>query len=174
MLENEITSEFLEKESSFVRDRIVVLGRPQAGKTVYLSLLYDLLWSSKSDLKMKAEKGAHHSNFIKEAAKIKSAMSNGKKEMWSPATIETTQPHLEIRHEDKTMTMVALDYSGEVFQNAFINDIFDSEQVRDLLDHIDHARAVILLVDPEHVAGSNVESAIDNTLSFCILRLTIN
>jgi len=158
---NEMVVQSTGEEPDFVRDRIVILGRPQAGKTVYLSLLYEMLWNSKDILKMKSVKGAHHANLIKTACEIKETIESGKSNGWTAPTGETSPTFLEVKYDDKIWTMVALDYSGEVFQNAFIKDV-DSESVRQLLDHIDHAQAVILLVDPEHVSGRNVDAVIDN------------
>lgn len=161
MLNSEMANSFLERESNFFRDQIVVLGRPQAGKTVYLSLLYEMLWSTNGNLKMKSVKGAHHANMIKTAAEIKAAIESGKSDKWTPATVELSPTYLDVKYHDQTKTMVTLDYSGEVFQDAFIRDV-DSEPVRQLLEHIDHAEAIILLVDPEHIVGGNVDAAIDN------------
>jgi len=59
-VEEAIIREYQESDRSIIRDRIVILGRQGAGKTVYLSLLYDLLWRSKGDLNMKALHGEHH------------------------------------------------------------------------------------------------------------------
>ena len=150
----------LDHDSNFVRDRIVVLGRPKAGKTVFLSLLYEMLWKSKCTLRMKALKGVHHATFMTQAAEIHQAIKNGTKD-YQAGTLGTTQTHIEIIEAKKSRVMVALDYSGEVFQNAFINDRVD-EHTETLLDHIDHAQAVILLVDPEHVDGSDIAASIDN------------
>jgi len=102
-------------EKTYVRDRIVILGRRSSGKTVFISSLYSKLWDS-----------------------------NG-----------------EVTFEEKKRTIVALDYPGEVFTNAFVKEI-QTEEVNTLLDHIDHAQALILLIDPDHVVNGDVTSKIDN------------
>jgi len=136
------------------RDRIVVLGRRSAGKTVYLSLLYDRLWRADGDLSMKALEGVHHTEFIKTAAELR----QGK---WPPATQNISQSFVEVKYGGHDKLMVVLDYPGELFTNAFVKEA-QSEEIRVLLDHIDHAEALILLVDPAQVVGEDIDAIIDN------------
>jgi GTPase SAR1 family protein len=149
-------------QGNFARDRIVVLGRPQAGKTVYLSLLYEHAWNSCCSFKMKALKGVHHESLIKSARKIKKKI-NSEEEQFLPRTIEVVKPYLEIQYDGKSRTMVSLDYSGEVFQQAFIKDNHEKEEVKELLEHIDRAQSIILLVDPSHLVEDEGSGEIDNT-----------
>lgn len=155
LLDDENISDFLEKENKYTRNRIVVLGRQGAGKTTFLSLLYSTLWSSKDGLKMETLEGSRHAEFLKTALKIK------KGEKIEPTT-DATQSTMELIYKSKKRTMVTLDYMGEVFTDAFIKDI-NSEPVLALLNHIDHAQAVILLVDPKQVLETDVDAHIDNT-----------
>ena len=136
------------------RDRIVILGRRSAGKTVYLSLLYDLYWKPNDNLSMKAVSGANHLEFIKTAADLR----NG---IWPAATLNISQGFIEVTYKNRKKLAVLLDYPGELFTNAFVKNI-ESEETRILLDHIDHAEAIILLADPEHVVTDDVSVSADN------------
>jgi hypothetical protein len=142
------------KNESSVRDRIVILGRRSAGKTVYLSLLYDLFWKSNGELTMKAVNGASHLEFTKAASELR----NG---IWPAATQNISQAFIEIEYRSRKKLAVMLDYPGELFTNAFVKDI-ESEETGILLDHIDHAEAIILLVDPSHVVSDDVGISVDN------------
>ncbi|MCX5634911.1 MAG: hypothetical protein NTW55_03590 [Planctomycetota bacterium] len=151
---NELISDLLKKENSHIRDRIVVIGRRSSGKTVYLSLLYEQLWNKQDKIKIKALRGTDHTEYITAADNIRNSI-------WPPATQGITQSYLEVTFQGQNRLMVALDYPGEVFTNAFIKNI-ESDEVRTLLDHIDHAQAVILLVDPDHTIQGDIYSKIDN------------
>lgn len=146
--------EYEEKDSKIDRDRIVILGRRSAGKTVYLSLLYDKLWRSKGDLSMKALAGAHHVTLVKTAEELRQTK-------WPAATQAMTQVRIAVNYEGKEKLIVALDYPGELFTNAFVKDM-ESEEISTLFDHIDHAQAIMLLVDPTHVSGDDIDATIDN------------
>jgi len=136
------------------RDRIVILGRRSAGKTVYLSLLYDLFWKSSDELSMKAINGANHLEYIKTASDLR-------KGIWPAATQNISQGFIEITYKNRKKLAVLLDYPGELFTNAFVKNI-ESEETRILLDHIDHAEAIILLADPAHVVTDDVSISADN------------
>ncbi|MHC4084417.1 MAG: TRAFAC clade GTPase domain-containing protein [Planctomycetota bacterium] len=147
-----------------LRDRIVILGRQGAGKTVYLSLLYDLLWKSNDDLTMKALHGEHHREFIKTAVKLR----HGK---WPGPTASNRSAYIEISYKDQNRLMVAMDYSGELINKAFVSEE-KSDEVQELLEHLDRAAGVILLVDPAHVVGpkANIDSTVEN--DFGIVQAT--
>jgi len=142
------------KEINLKRDRIVILGRRSAGKTVYLSLLYDLFWKSKGDFSMKAVNGTNHLEFIRIASDLR-------KGIWPAATQTFSQAFIEVTYKYQKKIVVLLDYPGEVFTEAFVKDV-ESENTRILLDHIDHAEAIILLVDPAHVVTDDVNVSVDN------------
>ena len=108
-----LDEDYLLQEESYVRDRIVILGRRSSGKTVFLSLLYDKLWNSLGHLRLKALKGGDHVEFISTAE----GLMNGK---WPPATQGFSQSFIELTYFEKKRTIVALDYPGEVFTNAFV------------------------------------------------------
>ncbi len=67
--------------------------------------------------------------------------------VWPPATGSSTRIPLEVTLDGKSRTLVSLDYSGEVFKRAFLEQVSDPD-TDELLDHLDRAAAVILLVDP--------------------------
>lgn len=152
------SEKLIDRDKIYQRDRIVVIGRRSSGKTVYISLLYDKLWKSGSDIKVKAVKGASHAQFIKTAANIRQGQ-------WPPATQGISQSFIEIDYRDQNRLMVVLDYPGELFTDAFVKDI-ESKEVDTLLEHIDRASAVILLIDPVHVVEGDIDSQIDNNYGF--------
>ncbi len=151
--QNDIINEY-DDSGGLTRDRIVLLGRRSAGKTVYLSLLYNLLWKSNNELSMKTVEGTHHALLIKTAEELRRGQ-------WPAATQNMSQIPIEINYGGKTRLMIALDYPGELFTNAFVKEL-SSDEIHTLLDHIDHAQALMLLVDPEHVAGEDIDATIDN------------
>jgi len=153
-INKEYSEQVIDRDNRYQRDRIVVVGRRSSGKTVYVSMLYDKLWNSKNLIKVKAIKGTSHAQFIK----IADAIRQGS---WPAATQGVSQSFIEIEHNEQTRMMVVLDYPGEVFTDAFIREN-ESKEVNTLLDHIDHASGVILLVDAHHVVMGDVDSQIDN------------
>jgi len=163
-VEEEALPEYQDKGGRILRDRIVILGRQGAGKTVYLSLLYDLLWKSDGDLTMKALHGEHHREFIKTVVKLR----HGK---WPGPTASNRSAYIEISYKDQNRLMVAMDYSGELINKAFVSEE-KSDEVQELLEHLDRAAGVILLVDPAHVVGpkANIDSTVEN--DFGIVQAT--
>lgn len=152
----EVTLPKYEDRSDVFRDRIVIFGRQGAGKTVYLSVLYDSLWKSRGDLAMKALHGDHHREFMKTVAKLR----QGK---WPGPTASNRHAYIEINYKSQNRLMVAMDYSGELINKAFVSEE-ESNEVQELLDHLDHAAGVMLLVDPAHVTGpkANIDSTVEN------------
>jgi hypothetical protein len=126
--------------SGAVRDRIVILGRRNAGKTIFLARVYEQLWRSTDNFHMRALDGNDHLFFM-ETARVLS------ERVWPPATGSSTQVHLEVTLEGRTRKVTSLDYSGEVFKRAFIDGSVDPGTI-ELLANLDRAAAVILLVDP--------------------------
>lgn len=123
-----------------IRDRIVVLGRRKAGKTIFLARLYEQLWRSTDAIHMRAIDGNDHLFFM-ETIRVLS------ERVWPPATGSSTRIPLEVTLDGRSRTLVSLDYSGEVFKRAFLEQVSDPD-TDELLDHLDRAAAVILLVDP--------------------------
>jgi len=142
--------------SEILRDRIVILGRQGAGKTVYLSLLYDLLWKSKGDVTMKALYGEHHREFMKTVVELR----RGK---WPVPTASTRSTPIEVSYQGENRLMVAMDYSGELINKAFVSEK-GSDEVQELLDHLDRAAGVMLLIDPGDVVGpkADINSTVEN------------
>jgi hypothetical protein len=136
------------------RDRIVVIGRRQSGKTVYLATLYEALWRSTDGLTGKALTGLAHKHLMEAHA----ALRRGE---WPPATLGSARVELEIAYKGRKHLLVTLDFAGEVFARAFLHDAQQSPDVVQLLEHIDRAAAVILLVDPSVGFGSDHEAAME-------------
>jgi len=137
-----------------VRDRIVVLGRRKAGKTIYMSRLYEQLWRSSGDLHMRAVSGADHLYFLRNIKDLQEGR-------WPAATGGSTYAAIEIEYLRRKHLMVILDYAGEVFRRAFVDGIVD-ESSSELLDHVDRAAAVILLVDPSVATSGSLEEFADD------------
>jgi len=56
---------------------------------------------------------------------------------------------LELQYHGKKRLMTSMDYSGEVFRQAFVEDGRDeSQEIKELLGHLDNAAGVMLLLDP--------------------------
>lgn len=137
------------------RDRIVVLGRTQAGKTVYLARLYDTLWrEGHPDLKIRATNGATH----KACMELVETLRSGR---WPSSTTGIRYFDLEIEYQGHYLPLVMLDYPGEVFRRAFVDD-GSGEDVAELLDHIDGAAGLIMLVDPKVVLEAPPTTALDD------------
>lgn len=143
-------------ESRPDRDRIVVLGRRRAGKTIYLAELYHKLWKSLNGMTAKAISGEVHSRLMK----IHQTLQGGQ---WPPPTqLGTFQIELELEHAGRKRLMVTLDFAGELFRKAFLEEQADFPGVRDLTNHIDRAAAVLLLVDPSIAGGLDQDAAMDD------------
>jgi GTPase SAR1 family protein len=137
-----------------VRDRIVVLGRRKAGKTIFMSRLYEQLWRSDGDLHMRAVSGTDHLYFLRNIKELQEGR-------WPAATGGSTYAAIEIEYLRRKHLMVILDYAGEVFQRAFVEGIVDDSS-SELLDHVDRAAAVILLVDPSVAMTGELEEFADD------------
>ena len=103
--------------SGNLRDRIEILGRRKAGKTVFLARLYEQLWNAHpSGLTMRTLEGAGHVALMEVNDRLKSGQ-------WPEATLGSTHSDFEISTPDgRAYTMSGLDYPGEVFKQAFIED----------------------------------------------------
>jgi hypothetical protein len=69
------------------------------------------------------------------------------KRRWPASTEKVSHFKIDLSFEGEKYLMVALDYPGEVFRRAFMEGA-DEPAVRELLDNVDRAAAVIVLVDP--------------------------
>ncbi len=139
------------------RNRIVVLGRRAAGKTVYLSMLYTRLWKSLDGMTMTGLSGSAHS----EAMRVTAGLSQGQ---WPPATMVNSQMPFEVQYEGRTRQLVTMDYSGEVFRRTFVEGDEDSMEAAQLLEHLDSAGAVMLMLDPAMIfeRAGDIDAAVDD------------
>ena len=134
--------------STFVRDRIVVLGRSQAGKTVFIARLYHELWSKPQDwLSMRALSGPAHTTLMTMCGEL----ANGR---WPLATTGQRYVDCELKFNSTVHRLTILDYPGEVFTKAFVEGESDTDDTTTLLEHVDHAKGVILLIDPKNAVDS--------------------
>lgn len=136
------------------RDRIVVLGRQRAGKTLYMSMLYWILWRSQGDMAMKAIQGQTHATCMDKLQSLQS----GK---WPAANFGSYFLDFEVTLKGCTKSLVMLDYPGEVFRRAFITNDTGAD-VKELLEHIDRAAALILLTDPATVLSNDLMERADD------------
>src|SRR5205085_669721 len=81
---------------------------------------------------------------------------------WPAATLDSRSVELELEESGHKRLMVALDYAGEMFANAFVHERLDLPGVKPLIDHIDRAAAVMLLIDPSIVAGMDHQAAMED------------
>lgn len=136
------------------RDRIVILGRRRAGKTIYLARLYEQLWKSASHLHMRAISGETH----KACMTVIDELRHGR---WPASTLGAQYSDIEISFRGSKHLLVALDYPGEVFRKAFVDNA-DTEDAKELLEHVDRAAAVILLLDPAVMQSQSIDESIDD------------
>jgi len=79
---------------------------------------------------------------------------------WPAATLRSSHLTFELTYKKREkFMMVSLDYPGEVFRRAFMEDITQGAE-RELLNNIDQAAGVLALVDPGvMLTGSRLEQA---------------
>ena len=141
---------------AIVRNRIVILGRRRAGKTVFLSRLYHMCWNATPDqnLHMRAQGSAHKKLLVDSWQKMKN-------KKWPDATLGETYSEITITRNARETQAIVLDYPGEVFRRAFVDEKEDGP-ARELLAHVDRAAAVILLIDPGVALSNNYDEHIDD------------
>lgn len=137
------------------RDAILLLGRRRAGKTIYLAALYSKLWKAVNGLTMRALSGPNHTMLMG----VWEQLRNGE---WPEATLGARQLEFEIEYDRRNHLLVAFDYSGEAFRQAFLSETTDSSEVKKLLEYVDRAAAVILLLDPSVVVEGKYDEVADD------------
>lgn len=154
------------------RDRIVILGRRRAGKTIFLARLYEALWRGCKlvdghvlqpgekpagrtvvEMSCRSTTGTAHQQFMRTVEEL----GRGK---WPAATAGNSYAEIVVTHAGREHTVTALDYPGEVFRKAFMADSADSDAV-ELRAAVDRAAAAILLIDPSVVAAGGEEAQED-------------
>jgi hypothetical protein len=138
-----------------VRDRIVVLGRTRAGKTIYLSRLYEQSWRGNGPLHMETNSGKTHLALLNAVAEM------AEQRRWPAATEGSTYLDFEISWQQHSFTMVSLDYPGEVFHRAFVEQVEDANTA-ELIDHVQRAAGVVLLIDPKVLSSGRIGDAADD------------
>lgn len=137
------------------RDRVVVLGRTRAGKTIYLSRLYEHCWKGDGPIRIEAHDGKTHLHLLS----IVEEMQEHRR--WPAATGGNRWLDLHVTYRGQSVTMVSLDYPGEVFRKAFVEQE-ENDDTRELVDHVRRAAAVLLLMDPRVLATGRVGEAADD------------
>jgi GTPase SAR1 family protein len=122
------------------RNRIVVLGPKNAGKTIYLASLYGQLYKApvSGNFSGQAVTGRTHLKLMD----VYDELRAGK---W-PASTTGAEDLLEVQieHDGQQHLLATLDFAGELFTQAFLGgDITEG-----ITKHIDAAKAVMLLFDP--------------------------
>lgn len=126
------------------KDRIVILGRPSSGKSVFLTVLYHQLWDSPGDLTVRAGDGNTHAALLRDF----SSLAHGE---WLPATTGRQEYYLELSYKNKVIPLAVLDYPGELFRQLFFEKRLDNEELESLYQHVSRALGVILLIDPRSI-----------------------
>ena len=137
------------------RDRIVILGRTRAGKTIYLSRLYEQCWRGNGPLHMETNSGKTHLALLNSVAEMT------EQRRWPKATDSSTYLDFQITWQGHSFTMVSLDYPGEVFHRAFVEQIEDAN-TSELIDHVQRAAGIVLLIDPKVLASGKIGDAADD------------
>ena len=164
-----------------VRDRILVLGRRSAGKSTFLIRLYEMMWEGRTlvdgrvisvdehaqgdnvtRIDCRATTGTGHMNFMR----AMSSMWNGS---WPDATAGNSYSEIRVSYGGATHRLVTLDFPGEVFKKAFLQDSMDGDAA-ELRHAVDHAAGAILLVDPSVIAEGELDSHED---SFGLLQAAL-
>lgn len=153
---SECEPEFTLSDEAPQRDRIVILGRTRSGKTVFITRMYEQLWNSRDNFFIKALSGATHKDFLRKANHLR----NGN---WFPSTGSSTYTDFEITDEERTRLLVSLDYSGELFTMAFTDGV-KRKDADELINHVDRACAVILLLSPDVDHENDIDAIADDTI----------
>jgi len=147
--------QFLRSGDQPTRDRIVILGRTRAGKTIYLSRLYEQCWRGNGEIHMETSSGKSHLALLNAVAEM------AEHRRWPKATDNSTYLDFQLTWQGHTFTMVSLDYPGEVFRRAFVEQIEDANTA-ELIDHVQRAAGVVLLIDPIVLSSGKIGDAADD------------
>lgn len=152
-----------------VRDRLVILGRRRSGKTIFLARLYEALWNGcyvtgdrifprdaalppgieAVPLWCHAETGPAHGLLMRVIDELRAGR-------WPSATLGTNFCDLLVSRDGRERKVRILDYPGEVFRRAFVEDSQDAD-AHQLREAIDRAAAAVMLADP----GLELQSMVD-------------
>lgn len=149
------TAENFDSSESTERNCILILGRRRAGKTIYLATLYDMLWKSTGHLTMKAVAGPMH-------AMLSGITDQLRRGSWPEATLGARRLEFVLTDRGERRVIVACDYSGEVFHRAFVEEDNDSPEVKQLMNYLRRAAAVILLIDPAVAINGAHDEIVDD------------
>ena len=147
--------QFLRSGDQPTRDRIVILGRTRAGKTIYLSRLYEQCWRGNGEIHMETSSGKSHLALLNAVAEM------AEHRRWPKATDNSTYLDFQLTWQGHAFTMVSLDYPGEVFRRAFVEQIEDANTA-ELIDHVQRAAGVVLLIDPIVLSSGKIGDAADD------------
>jgi len=155
-----------------IRDRIVILGRRRAGKTIFLARLYEALWQgckmidgrvvakgepvagrNAVEMSCRSLSGSAHAHFMQIVEELRA----GK---WPSATVGNSYADIVVSNGGRDHVVTALDYPGEVFRKAFMLDSEESDAL-ELRAAVDRAAAAILLIDPAVVSAGGAEAQED-------------
>lgn len=145
----------VDTSESMERNCILILGRRRAGKTIYLATLYDMLWKSTGHLTMKAVAGPMH-------AMLSGITDQLRRGSWPEATLGARRLEFVLTDRGERRVIVACDYSGEVFHRAFVEEDSDSPEVKQLMNYLRRAAAVILLIDPAVAVSGAHDEIVDD------------
>lgn len=153
---------------STAREKVLILGRRQSGKTVFLTRLYEALWEGAEivggrylpgqpkqpgqpvrKLRAKATQGPLH----RELRQMAVDLGQGR---WPAATFGTKEIEIQLSFDGRRFVMGAMDYPGEVFTKAFVQDSQDPD-AKALRLAVDQAAAIMLLVDPDVMAKRGMD-----------------
>ena len=136
----------------------MILGRRNAGKTIYLARLYELCWGGQdvSGIHMMAREGSMHVRLMQVLAELERGE-------WPQATGAGRQETFvfDVTFDGKVVPLVTIEYGGEDFTSAFVADE-NSEVAEALRDHVDRAIAVLILADPLVALQGEAEEASDD------------
>jgi len=149
-----------------------VIGRRYSGKSVYLSRLYEAMWqgcriaggrmlqpnedaddAEVTVMSCRATTGPAHAHFMAMAEELRSGR-------WPASTQAMSYAEVLVEHGGREHLMTTIDYPGEVFRRAFMEESSEADAV-ELRSAIDRAAAAIMLIDPEVVARGGAEAQED-------------
>lgn len=130
------------------RDGIVILGRSNAGKTLYITALYVRFKGVPKNPERDAQIIPYDQATEDYCRNKLETLSKG---AW-PTANEDSQPlEFSVNYEGGHVRLTTMDPKGEAFEKAF-NPVHEHDaDVKRLVEHIDHAAGLMLLSDPQAV-----------------------